>query len=184
MKRKTCTVCRKPKPLSQFYASQVLPSGKRRGDGLRMVCKGCCNAKKREWVASMTKEQKAEYLRRKNEQTRIWHKQNPLTVKANHANLHARRVGATGRVTVNDVDAAWRRWDGKCWVCDSVADEVDHFRPINNGSGGTNTADNIRPICRECNQKRSHKWHGAAIAEKEAALLKQLKIILNKAGGL
>lgn len=184
MKSKTCTVCRKSKPIARFYASQVLPSGKRRGDGLRMVCKDCCNAKKRGWIAAMSPSQKTEYLRRKNEQTRIWHKNHPLTVKANHANLHARRVGAAGTVSVRDVESAWQKWGGKCWVCGSVADEVDHFRPINNGAGGTNTADNIRPICRECNQKRSHQWHGEQVAMKEAELLKRIKNLLREAGGL
>ena len=75
----------------------------------------------------------------------------------------------------------WQRWQGKCWVCGYPATEVDHFIPVNRLAGGTNTADNIRPICRECNQKRSHKWHNVGIAEKEAALLRQLKALLNEA---
>jgi len=65
-----------------------------------------------------------------------------------------------------------------CWCCGRDAAEVDHFRPINKHGGGTNTADNIRPICRECNQKRSHKWHGEAVAKKESKLLKALKELL------
>ena len=36
-------------------------------------------------------------------------------------------------------------------------------------------------ICRECNQKRSHMWHGAEIAKKEAELLRQIKTLLNEA---
>jgi len=47
------------------------------------------------------------------------------------------------------------------------------------GAGGTNTPDNIRPICRECNHKRSQQWRGNAMAEQEANLLKQIKILLH-----
>jgi hypothetical protein len=50
-----------------------------------------------------------------------------------------------------DVRQVWERWQGKCWACGCPVTEV----------GG--------------NQKRSHKWHGTEIAEKEAALLQQLK---------
>ena len=70
-------------------------------------------------------------------------------------------------------------WDGKCWTCGCIATQLDHVRPINRKAGGTNTADNIRPICQECNQKRSHGWHGDAIAEQEASLLKQIKEVIH-----
>jgi len=46
---------------------------------------------------------------------------------------------------------------------------------------GHDPADNLRPICRECNQKRSHFWHGDELAEKEAAMLKQIKNLLHGA---
>lgn len=102
----------------------------------------------------------------------------PFYQKAAKANLHAKRVGASGTITEQEVSDVWQAWKGLCWCCGCEASEVDHFRPINKTGGGTNTADNIRPICRECNQKRSHKWHGEAIANKEAKMLKALKELL------
>lgn len=36
-------------------------------------------------------------------------------------------------------------------------------------------------LSRECNQKRSHEWHGEAVAIKEAKLLRKLKRMLNVA---
>ena len=52
-------------------------------------------------------------------------------------------------------------------------------RPINNVACGTNTPDNIRPICAECNQKRDHGWYGEQIAMREAAMLKQIKELIH-----
>ena len=102
----------------------------------------------------------------------------PHAKRAKWANLHAKRVGAVGILHANDVSECWESNGGKCWVCGFPAMELDHFRPINKAGGGANTADNIRPICRECNQKRSHQWHGEEIATKEAKLLRQLKRLL------
>ena len=39
----------------------------------------------------------------------------------------------------------------------------------------------LRPICRECNQKRSHQWHGLRQARLEADLLKKIKVLLHGA---
>ncbi|HUS59432.1 MAG TPA: HNH endonuclease signature motif containing protein, partial [Planctomycetota bacterium] len=94
------------------------------------------------------------------------------------ANTRAKQLELEGCIAQEDVLAVWKKWDGRCWVCGDVAEELDHFRPINPEAGGTNTADNIRPICRDCNHKRSHRWHGKAKAMKEATLLKQLKDLL------
>ena len=105
----------------------------------------------------------------------------PYAMRAKWANQHAKRISASGMVSEADVKTAWELSGGRCWICGDVADSLDHYRPLNGRSGGTNTMDNIRPICRECNQKRSHKWHGVGIAEKEAALLRQLKALLSVA---
>ena len=90
----------------------------------------------------------------------------------------ARRVGAKGKVSGKDVLAVWKMYGNRCWCCGQAATEIDHYRPINKKAGGTNTKDNLRPICRECNQKRSHFWHGDDVAVKEAGLLKRLKELL------
>ena len=103
----------------------------------------------------------------------------PHALRAKWANQRAKKLRAAGTLTQADVVTAWDLWRGLCWVCGCTADSLDHYRPINEKSGGTNTPDNIRPICRECNQKRSHRWHGETVAAKEARLLRQLKKLLN-----
>jgi 5-methylcytosine-specific restriction endonuclease McrA len=62
--------------------------------------------------------------------------------------------------------------------CGYDATQLDHYRPINKDAGGTNTADNVRPACKDCNHKRSHRWHGEELATREAEMLKQLKELL------
>ena len=84
-------------------------------------------------------------------------------------------MGASGEVSATDVEAAWKQYNGKCWVCGDNADELDHYRPLNKTGGGNNTADNIRPICGECNHKRHRAWINDEIAQKEAVMLKALK---------
>ena len=106
---------------------------------------------------------------------RKWRKNNPISAKASYANSHAKHIGAIGVLTMEEVRVVWDQYGGNCWVCGDPANQLDHVIPLNKRGGGTNTPDNIRPICNECNQKRSHKWHGEDLANKEAELLKQIK---------
>jgi len=178
---KTCTVCRESKPLEMFYISQLNKAGiSRDGDGRRAQCIDCCIKKEVARRVKWTAEQKRRRNKLQRGYIRKWETKHPFSPKARKLNARARRLGVHGRIKHGELVTVWNRYDGKCWVCDCPATEVDHFIPVNKTAGGTNTADNIRPICRECNQKRSHHWHGVKIAEKEAALLKQLKHLLRK----
>lgn len=176
---KTCTKCNEEKPLSAFLKSKKNPkTGKRYGDGRRPVCKACAQADWMKWRSLMSEQERRAFMDDRAAKQKAWDKKRPHYQKAAKANLHARRVKASGVVSEQEVAAVWYEWNGLCWCCGCEATEVDHFRPINRAGGGTNTADNIRPICRECNQKRSHKWHGETIANKEAKMLKALKELL------
>jgi len=177
---KTCSRCGEQKGLADFVLAQRRFDEKREGDGRRSICKVCHNAANRAWRASMTPADRQKAKERHHAHVRRYKRGHPMAVKAGAANLRAKRLGTTGRLSAADVDAAWNRFGGKCWVCGFAADELDHFRPINNGAGGTNTPDNIRPICKECNQKRSHGWHGDYIANEEAVLLRQIKVLLHE----
>ena len=181
---KTCSKCGKEKPFSEFARSRLLSDGKtRQADGYRTMCRGCVWQHEKNRRSKWTDAEKRAYSLKQQKYSRRWDDRNPLAVKASRANLHAKRVGTKGRLRVEDVIAAWKRYDGKCWVCGFPATELDHYRPINGKGGGTNTADNIFPICRECNQKRSHRWHGEVIAMKEAEMLKGIKELLHGSGG-
>ena len=178
---KTCTRCREEKPLEAFYRSGWNCDHTRRfGDGYRQPCKACALAMETEMRATWPEQKLSQWKKSQQVKARRWDAKNPSGRRASWANLHARRLGSKDRVTAEEVAAAWKKWNGKCWVCGFAADQLDHFRPINKKAGGANTADNIRPVCGECNQKRSHKWHGEETAMKEARLLRQIKRLLNQ----
>jgi len=179
---KTCKRCEVKKPEDEFYRSKwIKDKSRREGDGWRNICKACSLELRQERRKGWSKEKLARHKKKQQAYVRAWEKRNPVSVKARFANSHAKRAGARGRLTIAQVLDCWEEWGGKCWVCGFDADQLDHFRPINCGAGGTNTRDNIRPICKDCNWKRTHEWHGEDFAEQEAALLKQMKVLLNDA---
>jgi len=175
---KNCRKCGQDKPLAEFPLSQFRKDGTRQGDGHRAVCKKCDNAYSRERKKAMSKTEEASRRKYHADYCRRYRRRKPWVGKDRTANTRAGQLGLGGRITQRDVLEAWQQWDGCCWVCGSAAEELDHFRPINHEAGGTNTADNIRPICRDCNHKRSHRWHGENTAMTEAGLLKKLKQML------
>lgn len=168
---KTCRSCHSELPLSAFCLCHKRTDGKHGRDSHCKLCRALAQRKKH---ASLSETQRTALRATK----RAWQDKHPHAAQARWSNQHARYLGVKGTIHEQDVDAVWLEYSGRCWVCKDVATQLDHFRPLNKVSGGENTADNIRPICRECNQKRSHLWHGAEIAEKEAALLRQLKDLL------
>ena len=178
---KTCIKCGEIKPLSQFVRANINPkTGRHFGDGYKTFCLSCSAKRKKQIIQDMTEDERLKYNEKKAKSSMEWSKKRPFYQRAMKANLHARRVGAIGTVTEEDVIDAWMAFDNKCWCCGYKAEETDHLRPLNRCSGGTNTRNNLRPICRECNQKRSHKWHGESVANKEAKLLKKIKELLHE----
>ena len=175
MKTKHCNSCDTDKPLSAFPLGCLRKDGTRYGSGRSSQCKACQSKRYKErrlaWKPAKRREVAAK--------EKAYRDSNPHAMRAKWANQHARRVGAEGTLSRSDVRRAWDRFEGRCWVCGYPADSLDHYRPLNGTSGGANTADNIRPICKECNQKRDHGWHGDSIAEQEAALLKQIKEVIH-----
>lgn len=181
MKTKICTKCGERKSVSKFSKSALRQDGTGRvGDGRIGQCNQCRWRRRKELRDTWCDQRKREASRRQQVHARKWDERNRHSVQARHCNHHAKTVGATGRLTAKQVASVWSEWDGLCWVCGTIADQIDHVQPINRKAGGTNTPDNIRPICKECNQKRSHKWHGMSVAEKEAGLLRQIKELLNE----
>jgi len=176
MQTKRCRICNEAKPVSEFGRTRFRQCGKQRvGDGYRTYCRSCHALRAHKRRAAMTENEKREAARKE----AAWRAAHPHSLRARWANKHAKKVGAVGTLTESDVVSAWAAWGGLCWVCGCQANSLDHHRPLNGKSGGTNTPDNIRPICRECNQKRSHEWYGEETAIKEAQMLKDLKHMLD-----
>jgi len=50
-----------------------------------------------------------------------------------------------------------KEFDNKCAICKKVVKlTVDHIKPVS--KGGMNTIDNIQPLCKSCNSKKSNKY--------------------------
>lgn len=47
-------------------------------------------------------------------------------------------------------------WKNKCWMCGGSYDEIDHVKPLS--KGGLHALVNLRPICHDCNMRKSNKW--------------------------
>ena len=170
MKKKTCRKCGHDKHESDFYFTRGRP---------RAICKACWLKGDKRRQEGVPPEVRAKHLAGERQRVKSWREKFPEYRKSQEANQRAARLGAMGRITPSDVLAAWQKWHGKCWVCGDHATQLDHVRPINKQAGGTNTADNIRPICGECNHKRSRLWFGMNKAEQEAVLLKEIKSMLH-----
>jgi len=86
---------------------------------------------------------------------RRWKRNNPDSAKVYK---HARRAKTKGTFTVNEWQELLARYGGGCLACGSTDNiSVDHVIPIS--KGGSNTIDNIQPLCRECNCKKgTNDW--------------------------
>lgn len=68
----------------------------------------------------------------------------------------ARRRRAEGSFSPEEWQVKLRAFGGGCAICDSTEHiEIDHIVPISRG--GTNTIDNVQPLCRHCNASKGAK---------------------------
>jgi len=68
----------------------------------------------------------------------------------------ARITGASGHVTVEQIQARWDYYGNKCYICGKDAEATDHVIPLS--KGGSNWPANLRPICERCNSVKSGRW--------------------------
>lgn len=67
----------------------------------------------------------------------------------------ARRAGAAGMSTIEQIQARWNYFGGLCWMCRRPATSMDHLIPLSRG--GSNWPSNFRPACRKCNSSKGTK---------------------------
>lgn len=70
----------------------------------------------------------------------------------------AKRKKAPGKTTAKQLKWRIEYFGFKCWICKKSYEEIDHVKPLS--KGGTNWPANQRPICHDCNMKKSDKWFG------------------------
>lgn len=171
---KTCIVCGVTKPLSEFYKNSHCTT-----DGHEGRCKECRKAYQKEYKETHSeqvrdanrkhvaekKEHYAEYHKRwreknyeyKAESDRRWRSNNPERVKDQRRVQNARRralvVNAQGKYTPKEWRELKSRYGNRCLACGKTEPEVkltpDHVIPLS--LGGSNSIDNIQPLCWSCN---------------------------------
>jgi hypothetical protein len=71
-------------------------------------------------------------------------------------NTRARKLGVSGLLEEYEWQDILRAHNYSCAICGSTEDiSIDHIIPLS--KGGTNTADNIQPLCRSCNSRKGNR---------------------------
>lgn len=181
-----CTACQTALPVSEFFPRRNRPSGylseckdctSRRSKEWRRRNPDKVVAINRR---NYDRERRVEYNRRwiaanpeiKREQCRRWRANNPEKVRLSHLRYYAenkqaafdrylvrraRKAGAAGACSREQLSARWNYYGGRCWICGAVAGEVDHVIPLS--CGGSNWPANLRPACGFCNRsKGTRDW--------------------------
>jgi 5-methylcytosine-specific restriction endonuclease McrA len=158
---KFCTKCGEIKPVSVEYFHR----NKMTTDGFRPHCKVC--------VAEYARVYRKVNARKRIEYGRQWYAANKAhTVRRNHAHYkanrelyraayqrrRARKLAAEGSHTAADIQAQYKRQNGKCYWCGKKVHEtyhVDHIIPLSRG--GSDNADNLVISCPYCNLSRGSR---------------------------
>ena len=81
-----------------------------------------------------------------------------------------RKKNAEGNFTLEEWEKLTRESGGKCVVCEEVRPLTrDHIIPLSRG--GTNYIQNIQPLCRPCNSRKSSKIEGWQTSLKTASAM-------------
>lgn len=73
-------------------------------------------------------------------------------------NKRAFRKGAKQFITGMELFGRVLLYNGKCWICGAHWENIDHVKPLS--LGGENIPCNLRPICKNCNNKKYNHWYG------------------------
>ena len=126
--KKKCKRCSEWKPLDAFMVNRRSYMG--RGP----LCRECNNIVSGEW-----------HHNNKDRHTAIEH------------NRNARKNNNGGKYTAAEWNELLERYDNTCLRCgrNDVPMTVDHVIPVS--KGGTNSIDNIQPLCKSCNSSKNAK---------------------------
>ena len=184
IKEKKCTICKKVKPISDFYKDS------QRSDGHYTKCKKCHAKMVKNWQinnpekfkelhrSSKRKNREPDRLyakkwarehpdqnREKNQKWRSdhpnygknWRKNNRDKTRHYTQNRRVRKEGNGGTLTVQEWNAILDFYGHKCLCCgrNDVKLTIDHVIPIFHG--GKHCAENVQPLCGSCNSRKKDK---------------------------
>jgi len=86
------------------------------------------------------------------EASNAWKRAHPEKRRAWNTQRQARKHGAAGYATAEQIAARITYYGGRCWMCGAPATEIDHVIPL--ARGGSNWPANLRPACRSCNARK------------------------------
>lgn len=168
-------MCQLVKPYSDFHKASKAP------DGLQGHCKECKKILGRKYEKTRSREKKREYqkkdwLRKKVDPAyqayhKRWLEENAEHVKQKakeyrkskgplllytRSNQSASKRGYPGKLTMCEWEAALKQTNFLCIACkENKANSIDHVVPLSRY--GTNTYDNIQPMCIRCNLKKGSR---------------------------
>lgn len=94
-------------------------------------------------------------LEARREYERNYRKQNKLANRTRSLSYLARKKGAAGNFTSDDIEALYKQSKGLCWWCGKDTKgvyAVDHRVPL--VKGGTNYIENLCISCKKCNSRK------------------------------
>lgn len=68
----------------------------------------------------------------------------------------AKKAASIVPFTIDQLTAKCAYWGNCCWLCGGEQQAIDHVKPL--AKGGPHVLANLRPICRDCNLRKSDKW--------------------------
>lgn len=172
-----CSVCKKEKPLDDFYAQKSRKTGK------TTTCKICSKARSKKWQKEnriklnakardyyrANIEIMSEYNRNRRkawyyksdehkqeakENARKWRKNNPKKIMLkNHRRRAVQRKNGIFFISQKDLNKILSSCCYKCGKIDNVT--LDHIIPI--FRGGRHSIGNIQPLCKSCNSSKGSK---------------------------
>lgn len=85
-----------------------------------------------------------------------WQRANRDKVAAQSRRRYARKRGAAGSLTANEWKTLCEYYENQCLRCGTEGKmTVDHIVPLS--KGGSNSIDNIQPLCGRCNRIKATK---------------------------
>lgn len=151
---KKCATCQQWIPLTDFYFIKSVG----RYDS---YCKECNKEKAQEFRQKSNYNQRyyQANIQRENARSRKWQREHPANKLAWKQRRRAKIRGNGGSFTANEWLTIKQQHEHQCLCCGrsepEIALEPDHIIPVS--KEGTSFIDNIQPLCRSCNARKSDK---------------------------